>query len=174
MKKKIGVLGVLLAVLILGVGYAALTNRYLYVRGSAEMTADDDNFDVVFSGTPSGSGVNAVGTIDENDNHVAHINVSGLSGYGDTATVVYTVENISNGLGANLDPVDITIDGEYADYFNVTAVYGTNQLAAPNVDISGGTGYSTTLTVTVTAVKTPTIDVDADIELQIVARPVSD
>ena len=130
MKKRIGILGVLIAILVLGVGYAAITSRYLYVRGSASMTANEENFDVIFKG-PITTDEHSSASIDSEDSHIASIEVTGLTGYGQSSTVVYTIENVSNGLGAILEDPEINIEGAYRDYFDVTTSYGTVNLNAP-------------------------------------------
>ena len=48
-KKRTGILGVLLAVLALGIGYAAVNAITLTITGSGTITSTDDNFKVEYT-----------------------------------------------------------------------------------------------------------------------------
>ena len=158
MKKKrtFLVVALLVAVLSLAVGYAAITKN-LAVTGSASATTQDDNFKVRFTGTPTttdGSKVTATIT----NELAATINVTGLTTTGDTVTATYTIENYSAELGANLEVGSIT-NGN-SEYFEVTATLGADSIAA---------GANTTLTVTVKLLKTPVENQTASITVPVTA-----
>ena len=170
MKKRTGILGVLIAVLVLGIGYATLS-RDLYVSGTGSIIPNDENFDVKFdesvtpTTTTSVSGATVSGSYDDELN--ATIEVTGLEKKDDTATVVYTIINDSVEYGATLsiDTTDPFVEVGKEDYFDVTAVLGKTTLAAKD----GSTVDSTTLTVTVTALKSPVDDTTANINVHVIA-----
>lgn len=151
----------LLAVLMLGIGYAAMSNITLNIGGSASAIVEDENFKVKFTGTPEVSSSDVTATI--TDDHNATLNVTGLSAKGDKVTATYTIENASEDLSASVAVPTITNSNE--DYFTVTTDMSTSQTLAA--------GGNTTVTVTVELVKTP-VDADqtADIKVSLVASPV--
>ena len=158
MKKKrtFLVVALLVAVLSLAVGYAAITKN-LSVTGSASATTDDNNFKVRFTGTPTTNGGSKVTATITNE-LAAKINVSGLTTTGDTVTATYTIENYSAELGANLEVGSIT--NTNSEYFEVTA-----SLAKPAI----AKGETTTLTVTVKLLKTPIANQSTDITVPVTA-----
>lgn len=151
----------LLAVLMLGIGYAAMSNITLNIGGSASAIVEDENFKVKFTGTPEVSSSDVTATI--TDDHNATLNVTGLSAKGDKVTATYTIENASEDLSASVAVPTITNSNE--DYFTVTTDMSASQTLAA--------GGNTTVTVTVELVKTP-VDADqtADIKVSLVASPV--
>lgn len=141
-KKTFITLGIVVAVLALGIAYAAITAQTLTVNGNVVAVADANNFDVNFTGTPATSGtVTAVVT---SDAKVATMDVSGLTTEGQKATASFQVVNessadITASLGAN-----VVYDN--TEWFSVTAVPAATSLAK---------GGNTTLDVTVELLKTP-------------------
>ena len=136
----------LIAVLMLGVGYALVGTRTLQIGGDATASPDDTNFIVEFDQTdekkPTGSaGVTAAVT----DKDSATIEVTGLTTVGDEATATYTINNNSNGIDATLSATT-SVTGTNADFFSVSCAFGDTTLEA---------GKSTTVTVTVRLEKTP-------------------
>ena len=51
MKKRTGIIGVLIAILALGIGYAAVTAVTLVITGTGSITATQENFKVHYTGT---------------------------------------------------------------------------------------------------------------------------
>ena len=160
-KKKKGLVIVLLliAVLVLGVGYAAISNVTLHITGQATGVSDDENFDVNFIGTPSFSktGASAGATV----THDATIQVGGLKKVDDYVTATYDIKNVS--------PEDITallsasISNSNETYFDVEYVFGQTSLAKD---------AQTTVTITVTLIKpVVTTDQNATIDVTITATP---
>lgn len=161
--KTIVGLVLLIAVLLVAVGYAVITNRTLNITGDAKATTNSQNFTVRFTGTPEVSDASKVtAKISEQDELAATINVSGLTAKGDEATATYTIENTSKDLSAELTAnVSKNTNTEYFDVkYNI---------AEPSTLEHGAT---TTITVTVTLIKTP-IDTDptSDIGITITANP---
>lgn len=145
MNKKKTFVGValLVAVLMLGVGYAAIADVKLNVTGNVTANPSDANFKVEFTGTPQKStGVEA--SISETNKLEATIDVTGLTQAGDVATATYTIINNSEDLTANLTAS--VIENSNDEYFKVTPTLASSSIAK---------GVSTTLEVKVELIKTP-------------------
>lgn len=160
---KIVVLSLVLAALVIGVGYAAITTVNLTVSGTASATANQSNFKVEFFGTPTVSNSdNLSATINASDKTQATINVSGLSAKGDTVTATYTVKNLSADLSAELSASVASNTNE--EYFKVEPAVTQGTITA---------GTTTTVTVKVTLIKTPIDeDVTSTIKVNVAAKPV--
>ena len=173
-------LGLLIAVVALGVGYAAITAIPLIINGSAtaKSSGTDADFIVHFDDFTSGTNYIAYSeTVDTEDSLVQTFDtakhVSAASGTttkaadivvaNDQASATVSVSNMTN-VG---DTVELTIpvinesDGIKAElstavvnnneeYFNVTAVPGTETL--------NGNGATSTVKVTVNVVKVPKVE----------------
>ena len=164
MKKRNTYVGLFLlaAILMLGIGYAAISNITLNISGKAKATVSDSNFKVKFTGTPTVSDEDIITAEIESDLK-ASINVDSFVAKGDTATATYTILNDSDDLSASIAIPEITNDNE--DYFSVT----TDMTAATTVDAKN----TTTVTVTVELIKTPIDnDQEANISIDLVASPV--
>ncbi len=126
MKKKNTFLGValLIAVLLLGVGYA-LTINGLKITGTATAVEDGSNFRVIFSNA-EGFGENVSAEVDSNDDtqKTAIMNVT-LGTVGEVAEAEFTIKNDSaDGITAVIDPANIQVTAaggaEFDDtYFDV-------------------------------------------------------
>lgn len=161
-KKTYVGLVLLLAVLMLGIGYAAITNIDLLISGTAKAVVSDENFKVKFTGTPTVSDEDIV-TATITDDHNATITVDSLTAKGDSVTATYTILNDSEDLTASITKPSITNDNE--EYFTVT----TDWADAKEVAAKG----ETTVTVTVELIKTPITDDElANIDISFVASPV--
>ena len=156
---KVVGLVLLIAVLLVAIGYAAITTVQLRINANA--TANQDNFTVRFSGTPTVSDADKVdATLNPGDQLKATMNVSKLSAKGDTATATYTIENTSADLSAVLSA---TTTNSNTEYFKVT-----QNIAKATI----GHGETTTITVTVELIKTPIIDgIESTIGVIIDANP---
>lgn len=164
MKKRNTYVGLILlvAVLMLGIGYAAMTNITLNITGQATATVNDENFKVKFTGTPTVSDEEIVTATIANDTK-ATINVDALSAKGDKVTATYTILNDSEDLSASIAVPTITNSND--EYFSVT----TDMDAATTVASKG----ETTVTVTVELIKTPIEENQTtDITVSLVASPV--
>lgn len=172
MKKKrtLTVVAAVLAVLMLGVGYAAVAADILNItNASASATPSDANFVVQFDEeTPVVEGNNV--TADYTDATNATFAVSGLTAKGQTASATYAIENLSPDLSANLTAaIGAMTNGasgteDDKTYFSVSYSFEDTTITA---------GGSTTLTVTVTMLKTPvTEDVSVTFPVTITASAV--
>ena len=164
-KKGLVIVLLLIAVLVLGVGYAAITDVTLHITGQAAATSDDENFDVNFVGTPTFSkiGASAGATVNAaiSDVHDATIQVSGLKKVGDYVTATYDIKNVS--------PEEVTaalsasVSNSNTQYFSVDYVFGQTTLAKD---------AETTITITVTLEKVVvTTDQTATIDVTLTATP---
>lgn len=151
----------LIAVLLVAIGYAAITAVPLNINGSAQATPEQTNFTVKFSGTPTVSDSSkVVAEINQQDQLKATINVSKLTAKGDTATATYTIANTSADLSAVLSATTSNTNDEF---FKITQNIAKGTVAA---------GDTTTITVTVELIKTPiTQDEETTIGVIITADP---
>ena len=186
-------LGILVAVLILGVGYAAITAIPLIINGSAtaKATATDEDFIVHFNdfdqnGTyivySEDAGSDSFTQTFDTVKHItagsnttdksASITVANDRLSADIAVsnmtnigdkVVLTIPVINESNGINAD-LSIDIENNNSEYFNVTSETATNTLNA------GGT---TTISVTVEVIKVPeNNDVEGTFTVTLTADPV--
>lgn len=159
-KKTFVGIALLIVVLVLGIAYAAITGS-LTITGTAKATANDDNFKVVFSGTPTADpGVTATITGDT----TATMDVTGLTTTGDTKTATFTIENQSEELNALIAVNAETVTTNNAEFFSVTAEVADSTALEPE-----GT---TTVTVTVELIKTPVSDVTGSINVALTSTAV--
>ena len=161
--KKIFVgITLLIVVLLLGIGYAAITDS-LEIKGTATTEINQENFKVVFTGeTNPATATDGVTATAAANSKSATLNVTGLSTKGDSKSATFTIENQSEELKALVDVKTKTIENE--EFFSVDAVVA-------NAGTALNPGDTTTVTVTVTLDKTP-IDVlsgNIDIDLEATA-----
>ena len=157
--------GVLLvAIILVAVAYAAITNVELNINGVGNAQAKQENFKVEFIGTPSTSGKGTTtATISESDKTKGTVNVTGLTAKGDEATATYTVKNLSSDISA-----DLTAEATSSNqtYFEVICSLEKTTLKAQE---------ETTLKVTVRLLKTPIDetkeDLNSDIDVTLTAEP---
>ncbi len=134
----------LVAIILVAVAYAAITNVELNINGVGSAQAKQENFKVEFIGTPSTSGKGTTtATISESDKTKGTVNVTGLTAKGDEATATYTVKNLSSDISA-----DLTAEATSSNqtYFEVICSLEKTTLKAQE---------ETTLKVTVRLLKTP-------------------
>ena len=153
-----------LAIILVGIAYAAITNTELKISGTGKAEGSQSNFVVEFIGTPTTSGDGTtVATIDEKIKTKGTITVTKLTTRGETATAKYTVKNKSAELSADLK-AEATCTND--DYFEVICSLDKTTLKAQE---------ETILTVSVKMLRTPVDetkeDVTADITAKITAEP---
>ena len=150
-KKSFVALALVVAVLVLGVGYA-LTTIELKVNGDITVSPDDSNFDVNFTDakiTTTGTLTGKTDTADKGNGKTATLSVKSLKTVGEKVVAEYTITNNSKaGINATLsNPTATQTNDDAKDYYTVTATLENNDAIAPN-----GTKK---LTVTVELVKAP-------------------
>ena len=147
---------VLLAVILVAIAYAAITNVTLKINGTSKSQASQTNFVVQFVGEPTTGGKGTTtATINTSKRTEGTMNVEGLTAKGDTATATFTVQNSSQDLSADLT-AKATSSNE--DYFEVRCKIENTTLKA---------GATTELTVTVELLKTPIDEAKEDLSTNI-------
>lgn len=158
--RKILLVTIIATSLLLGLGYAAITNISLNIDGYAYANTSQENFKVKFSeviGVSDSIFVTARIVDDVN----ATIDVSGLSQKGQTATATYEVLNESDELSAELT---VNTTNSNVEHFAISSKIENKSLKA---------GESTTVLVTVELLETPIDgDVTANIGAKLTAIPV--
>ena len=150
-------MGLLIAVLVLGVGYA-FNAIELTIGGAVNVTPNDENFKVIFSNAVAASGSDTATITDSNSTSITgNIEINSLTSVGQSTTVTYTVKNNSNaGIKAVIAPPVITKTSS-GEYFEVTTDWSTTA----DTEIPSVNGNTKDLVITVTLVKAP---VDETIE----------
>ena len=149
---------VIVAVLMIGVGYAAINSIALQITGQLAAAPSDANFTVKFT-TASPSEGNIVATV--TGDKTATLNVQGLTAKGDKAVATYTIQNTSEDLSANLTAA---ASNQNDEYFTVSTSFSETSIAK---------GETSTLTVTVELIKTPVEGEEKDtVGINIEASPV--
>ena len=134
----------LLAIVLVAVGYAAIPKVGLNIDGTAKSEGNPDNFKVELVGEPQTSGDGTTtATIDNQDKTQGTMNVSGLNAKGQTAIATYTVKNQSTDLSTDLTAKATSTNDEY---FEVQCSLDKTTLKAQE---------ETTMTVKVKLLKTP-------------------
>ena len=181
-KRSLGLLVyALIAVITLGVGYAAISAITLTINGTATASGKQDNFVVEFNDaagkiTITDTASNAIANFDEtstggnktqayidtvNDanKHTAKFDLYGFTTKDETATVTYTVINRSEDLKAELCESKINTSGGSNTTFTSVATLpnavtkGTDKCVT--IDANGG---ETTIQVVTTLNTTPSVD----------------
>ena len=173
--KRLGVLVyVLIAVIALGIGYAAISAITLTINGSATANGKQDNFIVEFNDaagkTTISSTPNEIASYDDSNGHVSNASVTstktvgtfslyGFATKNDYADVTFTVINRSPDLKAKLCESTINVTGGSASTFSSVAnlpsavTEGTDKCITLNAN-----GGETTIVVRTTLNVTPTIE----------------
>ncbi len=162
MKKtnKIIITSVIVAMLLLGIGYAAIQNITLNIEGTATADPSQSNFSVKFTGTPKVSDSTYI-TAGITDDINATISVSGLTQKGQTVNAEYTVQNVSTDISADLS---VATTNSNTEYFTLKSELAKTSLTA---------GEATTVKVTVELTKIPiTESVSTTIGVRLIAMPV--
>ena len=187
-RRTFTVMAILLAVLVLGVGYAVVTNVTLDLNGTANINANFD-FTVEYD-TAHSVVVNPTGVTTLTDGTTTHPFVQGaysskslatmtvwLDKDHTTAYAIYKVDNKSTGLGAKLTTTVTNFTGTGATYLSEpTAEYFTD--AACTDALGSDTlphGQSAYLKVTVELAKAPINDVTgATFAVETTAEPIEE
>lgn len=170
-KQKKIILGIILVVIVLmGIGYAALENITLTITGTANASASQDNFKVYFTGanTTKSPNTDAVTVTTTDGSKSAEVNISGLTTVGQTSYAILEIKNGSNGVDAS--EVNVTTDAVDTAIFDIEAEM---------CDSTGGTisnyevksGDTTYVKVSAKLLQTPTADTNTSISVTITATP---
>ena len=156
------VLFALIAVIVLGVGYAAIEAINLTINGNATATPQQANFSVKFSADDGDTTSENAGNISVSDLS-ASFDTVGLTKAGDKTTVTYTVRNSSPDLKANITLTCNPQSGYNTEYFNNPVCKFGNGTQEILLEAGG----ITTVTVEVEVKKTPIL---TDQTTQVVAN----
>ena len=177
-RRNIIVAFLLCACLIVGVGYAALTDT-LDINGTADVnqSAAEDAFneDIYFSAAavngdavtityPNGSSITLVNTanVNTNNNDKASFTANTLRGAGDTASFTFTIKNDGD-VDANVTPtLNASAGNTKPEYFDIESDWNgeTKLLKA---------GEFLTYTVTITLKQTPTETISGSFHIELTA-----
>lgn len=149
-----------LAMLVLGIGYAAATTT-LRINGTLGATADNDNFKVKFTTSTNQEPVVASESVEPaittgvTSDTLATFSVTGFTCMGDSVVLEYVVKNESADLAASVTATDLaTFTND--EYFSVVSSFADNSVVkTKTIDAQS----QDTLYVTVTCIKTPIADV---------------
>ena len=149
MKKKNFIkVSVLVAIILVGVAYAAITST-LSVGGSTSVKGSSTNFDenVIFNTATASSGSTASIS---SDKHTITFSTAQLKAVGDQATLTYTIKNNSN-YGASISAVTCSsTDTSFATYVTATPSRTTSLTLA-----KGATSSSETVTIRMIKISVP-------------------
>lgn len=159
--KSTTILLLILAILALGIGYAA-ASRTLQINGTLGAKADDANFKVEFTAATHDEPIYVSTTapviaqaVDATDKELATFSVTGFTCKNDFVVIRYTVENKSTDLDATVTTADLA-NFTNKEYFSVTSSFAAASSVTTTTIAAGDTA---TLYVTVTCIKTPIADV---------------
>lgn len=141
MKKNKGIkLGIIVAILLLGVAFAAFSTNFT-INGTAKINGDSSNFatNVIFDQVSASSGATATLS---SDKKTITFTTPEFTTAGTSATLTYKIKNTSN-YGASVSKLTCTSsDDDFATYLTATPSRTTNLTVA-----KGATSAAETLTV---------------------------
>ena len=129
---------VLIAIVLIGVAYAAITTT-LSVAGSTSVNGDSSNFsdNVIFATATASSGSTA--SIGTTDKHTITFTTAQLKAIGNEATLTYTIKNESN-YGATISAVSCSsTDTAFSTYVTATPSRTTDLTLAKGATSSAET-----------------------------------
>ena len=162
-KKTLYGLGLLALILVLGVGYAVVSEVNLDIDGSA--TVASEALKVSFNGVTDTEDDGKVVASSTDNSLNASIQVTNLT-LNEEVSATYTIKNQETDVDANV--IKKQISNDKPEFFEVT----TSVDDSAETITAGGTG---TVTVTVRLIKTPieTDDSTANIQIDLTASPVA-
>lgn len=162
-KKTLYGLGLLALILVLGVGYAAVSEVTLNIDGSA--TVASEALKVSFNGVTDTEDDGKVVASSTDNSLNASIQVTNLT-LNEAVSATYTIKNQETDVDANV--IKKQISNDKPEFFEVT----TSVDDSAETITAGGTG---TVTVKVKLIKTPieTSDSTANIQIDLTASPVA-
>lgn len=162
-KKTLYGLGLLALILVLGVGYAVVSEVNLDIDGSA--TVASEALKVSFNGVTDTEDDDKVVASSTDNSLNASIQVTNLT-LNEAVSATYTIKNQETDVDANV--IKKQISNDKPEFFEVT----TSVDNSAETITAGGTG---TVTVTVRLIKTPieATDSTANIQIDLTASPVA-
>lgn len=169
-KQKKVILGIiLLIVLFMGIGYAALTSVTLTINGTAQASANQENFKVYFTGKNSVPSNDTVAITVQEKAQSANIQFNSFTVKNEEKTAILEIKNDSVDIDAESITVAVTSTNE--EMFKVTAIMCDSEGNA--IENNAVSAQSTTyVKVSTTLLKTPlTDDEKTEITATITAVP---
>ena len=165
MKNRKGLISLMLvAVLLLGIGYAALTDT-LDITGSADVnqSAAEEAFneDIYFSAAVANETGNTA-SVNADNNDKASFTAATLKGKGDKVTFTFTITNAGD-VDATVTPkLNATLGNTNTEYFSIVSDWnGASKTLAAHSEL--------TYTVTVELLKTPTETISGSFLVELTA-----
>lgn len=170
-KKLIFIILLLTVILLMGIGYAALSNVTLTINGTASATPNDENFKVHFTGKNTkksceDTSSNVEVTVAEQST-TATVNFSGLTKKGDTEYAILEIENASNDVDASSITVAVESTGSTTIIDANAIMCSADGTAITNYAVASGS--KTYVKVSATLLQTPTEDAEIAITATITA-----
>lgn len=165
MKNRKSLIAVLLvAVMLLGIGYAALTDT-LDITGSADVnqSAAEEAFneDIYFSAAVANEDGNTA-SVNADNNDKASFTAKTLKGKGDKVTFTFTIKNDGDVAATVTPKLNASLGNTNPEYFSLTSDWnGESEVLAANSEI--------TYTLTVELLKTPTETIAASFLIELTA-----
>ena len=165
MKNRKGLIAfMVLAVMLLGIGYAALSDT-LDITGSADVnqSAAEEAFneDIYFSAAVANEEGNTA-SINADNNDKASFTAKTLKGKDDKVTFTFTIKNDGDVAATVTPKLNATLGNTNPEYFSLTSDWNG---AAKTLDAGGELSY----TVTIELLKTPTETVAASFLVELTA-----
>lgn len=171
-QKRIIFIIILLAVILIGIGYAALSNVTLTINGKATATPNDENFKVHFTGqntkTSNTEDITNVDVSVTAQATTATVNFSGLIKKDDTEYAILEIENASNDVDAKSINVAIETTGSTSIIEATAIMCNADGTATSNYFVASGN--KTYVKVSATLLQTPTEDAEINITATITAE----
>ena len=168
-RKTVVVAFLLVAVMLLGVGYAALTD-VLDITGTADVnqSAAEESFneDIFFSAAEANEDGNTA-SVNADNNDKASFTAKTLKGKGDKASFTFTIKNAGD-LDVTVTPkLNASLGNTQPEYFAVTSDWAGQPKAL-------AAGAEITYTITVELIKTPTETISGSFLVELTATSVTE
>ncbi len=161
----------LIAILLMGIGYASLANNILSINGQVLATAEQDNFKVYFTGEVPKTYVSGEYITIEAEpvaqSQNATVNILGLNKKGDSGYAILEIENGSNDIDAD---ITVTADIAESDMFDIDIIMCDQEGTAIN-DFLVASSQKTYVKIFAELLKTPTSTAKATIAAKVTAVP---
>ncbi len=173
MKKqnKLMIAVILIAILLMGIGYASLSNSILLINGKAFATANQENFKVYFTGeVPKEHTSESYITVQAEavaKSQEATVNILGLNKKGDYGYAILEIENGSQDIDSE---ITVTADIGESEMFNINVIM-CDQEGTANQNYFVASGQKTYVKIMAELLKTPTSNEKATITAKVTAVP---
>ncbi len=160
---------ILIAIVLIGIGYASLANNILSINGEVLATVEQENFKVYYTGEVPKTYVSGdyitieAEPIAKSQN--ATVNILGLNRKGDSGYAVLEIENGSNDVDAE---VTVTTDIAESDMFQIDVIM-CDQEGTETTDTFLASGQKTYVKIFAQLLKTPTSVARANISAKVTA-----